>query len=42
MATRLAQASYSGPGDVKRITAIEETWELHGWKGSAWKVEFGG
>jgi len=40
MATRLAEASYSGPGDVKRITAIEETWELHGWKGNAWKVEF--
>lgn len=39
-AQQLAQASYSGPGSLTRVTPIERTRELHDWRGQGFRVDF--
>jgi Na(+)-translocating NADH:ubiquinone oxidoreductase F subunit len=35
-----AHASYSGPGSMIRVTPIEQTRELHDWRGAGFRVDF--
>lgn len=39
-AQKIAQASYSGPGSLTRITPIERTRELHDWRGQGYRLDF--
>ncbi|MCL5255978.1 MAG: 2Fe-2S iron-sulfur cluster-binding protein, partial [Gammaproteobacteria bacterium] len=39
-AQHIAQASYSGPGTLTRVTPIERTRELHDWRGQGFRIDF--
>lgn len=39
-ARQIAQASYSGPGSLARVTPVERTRELHDWKGQGFRIDF--
>ncbi|RUO31102.1 2Fe-2S iron-sulfur cluster-binding protein [Aliidiomarina soli] len=39
-AQQIAQASYSGPGSLARVTPIERTRELHDWRGQGYRIDF--
>ncbi|RUO63562.1 FAD-binding oxidoreductase [Pseudidiomarina insulisalsae] len=40
LATRLAEASYNGPGEVTDVTAITSTDEVIDWQGNGFRVDF--
>ncbi|RUO24340.1 NADH:ubiquinone oxidoreductase [Aliidiomarina minuta] len=39
-AQQIAQASYSGPGSLARVTPIERTRELRDWRGQGFRIDF--